>query len=327
MSECSASLMERPPELAETLLPAGCSLLVITLKDPPGQPQPTDTLCSQTDMSSVARALSAPPLAAARQRTHAAATSAALAVPGPTVRRRWSGGAWSGGAPAAGAPAGRRGGARSRTVRVSASYSPYPWDERDYYKVALQMVQVSTRPPHLRLLNASCPLPLLCQPRCSPITPTAVAFVPQTAGPLGAGVQTGYFLLMRVAAQGSDMIEDSGAPQPCAARCSTCRVPSAVPAAWLQTSSLSEVQFTHSFQGGRHVMAPVGLTHQLAPPATRADRALVMSVGGDTLTGVAQLAQGLQTGAAGGRPLSLDLLWQVRLPGGWVVRGGLQQHC
>lgn len=36
-----------------------------------------------------------------------------------------------------------------------------------------------------------------------------------------------------------------------------------------------------------------------------------MSVGGDTLTGVAQLAQGLQTGAAGGRPLSLDLLWQV----------------
>jgi bifunctional DNase/RNase len=72
----------------------------------------------------------------------------------------------------------------------------------------------------------------------------------QTAGPLGAGVQTGYFLLMRVAGQGSEMIED-------------------------------------------------------------ADRALVMSVGGDTLTGVAQLAQGLQTGAAGGRPLSLDLLWQV----------------
>ena len=36
-----------------------------------------------------------------------------------------------------------------------------------------------------------------------------------------------------------------------------------------------------------------------------------MSVGGDTLAGVAQLAQGLPSGAAGGRPLSLDLLWQV----------------
>lgn len=34
----------------------------------------------------------------------------------------------------------------------------------------------------------------------------------QTAGPLGAGVQTGYFLLMRVAGQGGDMIEDAGAP-------------------------------------------------------------------------------------------------------------------
>lgn len=74
-------------------------------------------------------------------------------------------------------------------------------------------------------------------------------------------------------------------------------------------------------------MAPARLTRQVAPPATRADRALVMSVGGDTLTGVAQLAQGLQTGAAGGRPLSLDLLWQVRLLGDWVGRVALQQHC
>ena len=42
-----------------------------------------------------------------------------------------------------------------------------------------------------------------------------------------------------------------------------------------------------------------------------AQHGLVMSVGGDTLSGVAQLAQGLSTGAVGGRPLSLDLLWQV----------------
>ncbi len=47
-----------------------------------------------------------------------------------------------------------------------------------------------------------------------------------------------------------------------------------------------------------------------------------MSVGGDTLTGVAQLAQGLQTGAAGGRPLSLDLLWQVRAAWGSRFAGG-----
>lgn len=48
-----------------------------------------------------------------------------------------------------------------------------------------------------------------------------------------------------------------------------------------------------------------------------AERALVMSVGGDTLAGVAQLAQGQPTGAAGGRPLSLDLLWQVGCWPGW----------
>lgn len=90
------------------------------------------------------------------------------------------------------------------------SYDPYPWDEHEYHRVALQMVQ--------------------------------------TSGPLGVGVQSGYFLLMRVSPD--DAIED-------------------------------------------------------------AERALVMSVGGDTLAGVAQLAQGQPTGAAGGRPLSLDLLWQV----------------
>jgi bifunctional DNase/RNase len=45
-----------------------------------------------------------------------------------------------------------------------------------------------------------------------------------------------------------------------------------------------------------------------------------MSVGGDSLTGVAQLAQGLPTGAAGGRPLSLDLLWQVLERGQQVSR-------
>lgn len=44
-----------------------------------------------------------------------------------------------------------------------------------------------------------------------------------------------------------------------------------------------------------------------------------MSVGGDTLSGVAQLVQGLQTGATGGRPMSLDLLWQVR---GLLGQGG-----
>lgn len=70
----------------------------------------------------------------------------------------------------------------------------------------------------------------------------------QTSGPVGVGVQQGYFLLMRITSQ--DTVEDT-------------------------------------------------------------DRGLVMSVGGDTLAGVAQLAQGLPTGAAGGRPLSLDLLWQV----------------
>ncbi|KAI3429559.1 hypothetical protein D9Q98_005647 [Chlorella vulgaris] len=41
------------------------------------------------------------------------------------------------------------------------------------------------------------------------------------------------------------------------------------------------------------------------------ERGLIMSVGGDTLESVAQLAAGLPTGARGGRPLSLDLLWQV----------------
>lgn len=47
-----------------------------------------------------------------------------------------------------------------------------------------------------------------------------------------------------------------------------------------------------------------------------------MSVGGDTLESVAQLAAGLPTGARGGRPLSLDLLWQVGDPCCWL--GGSQ---
>lgn len=47
---------------------------------------------------------------------------------------------------------------------------------------------------------------------------------------------------------------------------------------------------------------------------------MFMSVGGDTLTGVAQLAQGLPSGAAGGRPLALDLLWQVLERGQQVSR-------
>lgn len=55
-------------------------------------------------------------------------------------------------------------------------------------------------------------------------------------------------------------------------------------------------------------MQPTGLPCH-GPMA--AERALVMSVGGDTLAGVAQLAQGQPSGASGGRPLSLDLLWQV----------------
>lgn len=99
------------------------------------------------------------------------------------------------------------------------SYEPYPWDEREYHRVALQMVQ--------------------------------------TSGPLGVGVQSGYFLLMRVTED--DAIEDT-------------------------------------------------------------ERALVMSVGGDTLAGVAQLAQGQPSGASGGRPLSLDLLWQVLQRGQEISR-------
>ena len=50
-----------------------------------------------------------------------------------------------------------------------------------------------------------------------------------------------------------------------------------------------------------------------------------MSVGGDTLAGVAQLAAGLSTGAGvDRRPLSLDLLWQV---GGLRYSAVLRQLC
>lgn len=108
-------------------------------------------------MAAAVRALGAPPPTAARQRTAAAAPCSALAVPGPPARRPW-GAAASRGAPhpAAGAAAGRRTGARGRTLRVSASYSPYPWNERDYYRVALQMVQVGTRATHGPLLACRC---------------------------------------------------------------------------------------------------------------------------------------------------------------------------
>ena len=92
---------------------------------------------THTSMGSLL-ALGAPPPLLARQRSHAAASCSALTVPGPPGRRPGRAGRGA----AASACRARGAAARGRTLRVCATYSPYPWQERDYYRVALQMVQV-----------------------------------------------------------------------------------------------------------------------------------------------------------------------------------------